>query len=76
MTRQTDRRNGLYRRGDGQTFRCDWTNEQVTEILGSALAVVESLQPPEDLRGATFQAALNMAGQMQPVSGIQIVKGE
>jgi len=53
---------------DGKTIELvrTWTDVQVGSIIASALAVVEQLDPPEDLRAQVFATALNLGGQMAP----------
>lgn len=52
-----------------------WTQRQATKIIADALAIVEELDPPDDLRQAVFGVALNLGGQMAPEdSGVTIPK--
>lgn len=44
-------------------LRRHFSREQVTETVGLALAVVDELDPPDDLRLAAFNAAFGMFGQ-------------
>ena len=51
---------------DGKQVRVHrtWSDEQVTDMLKRALAIVLACDPPDDLRLATFGAAVNLTGQM------------
>lgn len=51
---------------DGKSAKIQrtFTNAQIVNILRDALDILEELDPPEDMRAATFQSALNMTGQM------------
>lgn len=67
---------GYYVTGaDGKQVRVHrtWSDEQVTDMLKRALAIVLECDPPDDLRLATFGAAVNLTGQfIEPAAKVQV----
>lgn len=52
-----------------------FSDEQISDFLQRALAIVAQVAPPDDLRAATFQSALTMVGQLTaPQSPIAVPK--
>lgn len=52
--------------GRNATLVRTWRDDQIQEMISTACDIVEKIEPPEDLRLACFQCALNMVGQMAP----------
>lgn len=55
-----------------------WTDEDVTDILDRARAVVETLEMPEDLRQPAFEKAVQMLSHHNAIpkgSGLALPEG-
>ncbi len=50
--------------GTRVTLYRTWTDEQITRMLRGALAIVDELDPPDDLRLLILTSAINLSGQM------------
>ena len=52
-----------------------WSHTQIVRILKAAVAVIEEVDPPEDLRAAVFASALQLTGQMTALeTGLTVAK--